>query len=154
MWGQSKLGHHDNIKEKPPSKGPIRKKAKQDLLKVKCFNFDNHKHLGKNCPKTPWVNDHISQGNKIFQRGFVVEIRAHKSKASNLLKLWCKVNNKFMCYLLDSGMTNSVMTLQVAEQMGVKTKLMVNSIIVNLAQGIVKPSFWIMLDVKLFCNGV
>jgi len=46
-----------------------------------------------------------------------------------------------MCYLLDSGMTNSVMTLQVAEQMGVKTKLMVNSIIVNLAQGIVKPSF-------------
>jgi hypothetical protein len=86
-WGQSKLGHHDNIKEKLPNKGPIRKKAKQDLLKVKCFNFDNHKHLGKDCSKTPWVNDFISQGSKILQKGFVAEIRAHKSKASNLLKL-------------------------------------------------------------------
>ncbi len=39
----------------------------------------------------------------------MVEIRANKSKASNLLKLRCKMNNEFLCCILNSGMTNSFM---------------------------------------------
>jgi len=37
----------------------------------------------------------------------VVEIRANKSKASNLLKLRCKMNNEFLCSILNSRVTNS-----------------------------------------------
>ncbi len=60
------------------------KKAKWDFTKVKCFNCDNHMHLAKDCPKSPWVNDYISQGKMIFQRGFMAKIGAHKSKASKV----------------------------------------------------------------------
>jgi hypothetical protein len=59
-----------------------------------------------------------------------------------------------MCYLLDLGMTNLFMILQMVEQLGVKTKLVVNPITMNLAQGIIKPSLWVTLDVELFCKGV
>jgi hypothetical protein len=39
----------------------------------------------------------------------VVKIRANKSKASNLLKLRCKMNNEFLCCILDSKVTNLFM---------------------------------------------
>jgi hypothetical protein len=51
-------------------------------------------------------------------------------------------------------MTNLFMTLQMVKQLGVKTKLMVNPITVNLAQGIFKPSLRVTLDVELFYKGV
>jgi hypothetical protein len=87
------------------------KKVKWDLPKVKCFNYDNHKHLAKNCPKPPKVSDYISEGKFIFQGGFV----ANKSKTSNLLKLKCKINDKLVCYFLYSIVMNSFMTSQVME---------------------------------------
>jgi hypothetical protein len=39
----------------------------------------------------------------------MVEIRAYKSEASNLLKLNCKINKKIVGCLLDLGATNSFM---------------------------------------------
>jgi hypothetical protein len=75
----------------------MRKKAKHDFIKVKYFNCDDHKHLVKDCPKPPWVHLCISQGKEIFQGDFMVEIGANKSEVSNLLKLRCKMNNKFLC---------------------------------------------------------
>jgi hypothetical protein len=62
------------------------------LIEVKCFNYDNHRHLVKDCPKPPRLSDYISQGKFIFQGGFVVKIGAHENEASNLLKLKCKIN--------------------------------------------------------------
>jgi hypothetical protein len=85
--------------------------VKQNLLKVKCFNYDNHGHLVKDNPKPPWVNDCISQGKFILQRGFIIEIGANESEASNLLKLKCKINDKLVCYLLDLRVINLFMTL-------------------------------------------
>jgi len=41
------------IKEKTSNKKPTTKKVKQNLLKVKCFNYDNHGHLVKDNPKPP-----------------------------------------------------------------------------------------------------
>ncbi len=91
------------------------KQMKWDLLKVKCFNSDNHKHLVKDYPKVVWVNDYISQGKLIFQRGFMAKMGAHKNEASNLLKLKCKISNELVCCLLDSKATNSFMASQVVE---------------------------------------
>jgi hypothetical protein len=88
----------------------IMQKAKGNLTKLKCFYCDNHKHLAKDCPKPPLVSDCISQGKMIFQGGFMAKIGAHKSKASNLLKLKCKMNNELVCCFLDSRVTNSSMT--------------------------------------------
>ncbi len=82
---------HDDKKE-TFDKQLMVKKAKRDFLKVKCFNCDNHRPLVKDCPKPPQVNDYISQGEFIFQGGFMVEIWAHESEFSNLLKLKCKTN--------------------------------------------------------------
>jgi hypothetical protein len=45
-WHQSKSGLHDD-KEKSLGKESTMKKIKWDLLKVKCFNCDNHEHLVK-----------------------------------------------------------------------------------------------------------
>jgi hypothetical protein len=71
------------------------------MKKVKCFNIDNHGHFAKDYLKPPQVNDFISQGKLILQKGFMVKIRAHKSEASNLLKLKCNINNKLVCCLLN-----------------------------------------------------
>jgi hypothetical protein len=42
----------------------------------------------------------------------MAKIGAHKSKAFNLLKFKCKMNNELVCCFLDSEATNSFMTLQ------------------------------------------
>ncbi len=85
--------------------------AKWDSTKLKCFYYDNHKHLVKDCPKPPLVSVCISQGKMILQGGLMAKIGAHKSKASNLLKLKCKMNNELVCCFLDSRATNYFMTL-------------------------------------------
>jgi hypothetical protein len=41
----------------------------------------------------------------------VVEVGAHESKAFNLLKLNCKINNEIVGCFLDSRVTNLFMTL-------------------------------------------
>ncbi len=41
-----------------------------------------------------------------------------------------------------------------AEQLGVKIELVVDPIIVQLAQGIIRPSLSVVLRVELFCGGV
>ncbi len=46
------------------------------------------------------------------------------------------------------------MSLQTTKRLGIKTKLVVDPIIVHLAQNIVKPSFNVTLSVELFCRGV
>jgi hypothetical protein len=69
----------------------------------------------KNYPKPPWVSDYIAQGKLILQGGFMAKIGAHKSEASNLLKLNYKINNKIVDCFLDLRATNSFMTLQVVE---------------------------------------
>ncbi len=79
------------------------------MFKVKCFNCDNNKHLVKDYLKPPQVNQNIAQGKLIFQGGFMDEIRAHESEASNLLKLNCKISDKIVGCLLDSRTTNSFM---------------------------------------------
>jgi hypothetical protein len=40
---------------------------------------------------------------------------AKKSEASDFLMLKCKINDKLVCYFLDSRAMNSFMTLQVME---------------------------------------
>jgi hypothetical protein len=42
--------------------------------------------------------------------GFVAKIGAHESKASNLLKLNCNINDELVCYLLDLRAKNLFMT--------------------------------------------
>jgi len=122
-----------------------------DLAKVKCFNYDNHGHLAKAFPKLLQINDYIFQGNFFFQGGFVVEIRVNKNETSNLLKLRCKINNKLVCCFLDLRVTNSLMTLQVVERLEFKIILLIDPIMVHLAQGISRPLFGVLLDVKMFC---
>ncbi len=51
-------------------------------------------------------------------------------------------------------MTNSFITPQTVEQLGVKTELVTNPIMVQLAQGIAKPLLNVMLSVELFCDKV
>ncbi len=68
--------------------------------------------MAKNYPKPFQVSDCIFQCKLILQGGFMAEIQAHESEASNLLKLKCKINNELVCYLLDLGATNSFMILQ------------------------------------------
>jgi len=46
------------------------------------------------------------------------------------------------------------MSLQTTKRLGIKTKLVVDPIIVHLAQNIIKPSFNVTLGVELFCRGV
>ncbi len=75
------------------------------------FQYDNNGHLVKDCPKPPQVSDYISHSKLIIQGGFMAEIRAYKSEASNLLKLNCKINNKIVGCHLDSRMTNSFMIM-------------------------------------------
>ncbi len=45
----------------------------------------------------------------------MAKIGAHKSKASNLLKLNCNINDEIVGYFLDSRMPNSFMILQAME---------------------------------------
>jgi hypothetical protein len=40
----------------------------------------------------------------------MAKVRANKNEACNSLKLRCKMNNVFVCYILDSGMTNLLRT--------------------------------------------
>jgi len=99
-WGQGKLRPSNN-KEKLVNKKLLVKKAKWDLARVKCFNCDKNGHLAKDSFKPFWVSDCIAQGKLIFQRGFMTKIKAHKSEASNLLKLNYKINDKIVGCLLD-----------------------------------------------------
>lgn len=48
-WGQGKSRPHDD-NDKLLAKEPTMKMDKWDLMKVKCFNDDNHGHLAKNYP--------------------------------------------------------------------------------------------------------
>jgi hypothetical protein len=64
------------------------------------------------------------------------------------------MNNEFVCCLLDLGVTNLFMTLQVMEHLGVKTKLVVDPIMMHLAQGIVRLSLSVMVGVELFRGGI
>jgi len=105
-------------------------------------------------PKPPRVSDCIAQGKLIFQGGFVVEIGAHESEASNLLKLNCKINDKLVCCFLDSRATNLFIILQAAKQLGVKTKLMIDPIMMQSTQSITRPLLNVTLSIKLFCGGV
>jgi hypothetical protein len=57
-----------------------------------------------------------------------------------------------MGYLLDLGVKNSFMTLQATKRFKIKTKLVANPIMVQLAQGIARPSLSVVLGVKLFCG--
>jgi len=122
-------------------------------MKVKYFNCDNHGHFAKDYLKPPQVNDFISQSKKILQGGLVVKIRIEENEASNLSKLRCKVNNEFVCCLLDSKATNLFITLQVMERLEVKTKLVVDPIMMHLAQNTARSSFSVVLSVELFCKG-
>jgi hypothetical protein len=45
----------------------------------------------------------------------MAKIGAHESDASNLLKLNYKINDKLMCYFLDSRATNLFIILKVAK---------------------------------------
>jgi hypothetical protein len=125
-----------------------------DLSKVKCFNCDNNGHLTKDYPKPFQVSECIAQGKLIFQKGFVTKIGAHKSEASNLLKLNCKINDKIVGCLLDSKATNSFMTSHVTKQFRFKIELVVYPIIVQSTQGITRTSLIVMLGIELFCSGV
>jgi hypothetical protein len=62
-----------------------------------------------------------------------------------MLKLWD---------FLDFGVTNSFITPQMVEQLGVKTELVTNPNMVQLAQGIARPLLNVMLSVELFCDRV
>jgi len=75
----------------------------------------------------------------ILQGGFVAKIGAHENEASDLLKLNYKINDKLVCYFLDSRATNLFIILKVVERFGIKTKLMANPIMMQLAQGITRP---------------
>jgi hypothetical protein len=92
------------------NKEPSIKKVKHDLSKVKCFNCDNYEHLVNDYLNPLWLSECIAQGKLIIQKGFMAEIEAHENEASNLLKLNCKINDKLVGCLLDSGATNSFMT--------------------------------------------
>ncbi len=82
----------------------------------------------------------------------MAEIRAHKSKASNLLKLNCRINDKLVYCFLDLRVTNSFMIPRTIKQLGVKIELVVDPIMVQLTQGIARPSCNVALRVKLFCG--
>ncbi len=79
---------------------------------------------------------------------------AHKSEASNLLKLKCMINNELVCCFLELKATNSFMISQAVEQLGFNIKLVADPIMVHLAYGIVRPSLGVALDVVLYCEGV
>ncbi len=64
------------------------KKAKWNLTKVKCFNYDNHGHLAKDYPKPPRVSDigwKHTKGEPLFtkKRWCITSIILH-----NKLKSW------------------------------------------------------------------
>jgi hypothetical protein len=124
-----------------------------DLSKVKCFNFDFHGHLAKDYPKPPQVNEVSNQAQKILQGGFEAK-RTTLGEISNLLKPKCVINDKDVCCFLDSRVTNSFLTSQNAESLGIKTKEVDNPILVHMAQGMAKLMLRIMLRIKLLVGGV
>jgi hypothetical protein len=63
----------------------------------------------------------------------MAKVRVHKSKAFNLLKLNCKINNEIVGYLLDLRVTNLFMIPEAVEQLGVKIELVEDPITVQLA---------------------
>ncbi len=123
------------------------KKVKQNLSKVKCFNCDNNRHLAKDGLELPWVQMITFPKVSWLSKG------AHKSKASNLLKLTFKINNKIVSCFLDLRSTNSFITLK-QRNIRIKIELMVDLIMVQLTQGIVKPPFNVASGVMLFWRGV
>jgi hypothetical protein len=107
---QGKLLLSNNKEKLVMNKELMFKKAKWDLVKVNFFNCDNNGYLAKDYFKPLRVSDYIAQGKLIFQQSFMTKIGAHKSEASNLLKLNCKINDKIVDYLLDFKLTNLFMT--------------------------------------------
>jgi len=71
-----------------------------------------------------------------------------------LLKLNYKIDDKLVYFFLGSRVTNSFMTPQATKQFGIKTKLVADPIMVQLAQGIARSLLNVVLRVKLFCGGV
>jgi hypothetical protein len=109
-WGQGSLGFQVTKKNQWANNHWLRGRSEifpRSNVSIVTYN----EHLAKDCPKSPWINDCIARGKLILQGGFMVEIGAHKSEASNLLKLNCKINNKIMGSFLDLRRTNSFMTL-------------------------------------------
>ncbi len=82
----------------------------------------------------------------------MVKIGVHENKASNLLKLNCKINNKIVGCFLGKKAINLFMTLQTTKQFGIKIELMANPITMKLAQGITRPPLKVTLSVWLFCK--
>jgi len=79
----------------------------------------------------------------------VAKMGAHESKASTLLKLNYKVNNKIVSCFLDLISTNSSMILK-QWKIRIKIELMVDPITVQLAQGITKSPLNVTLRIRLF----
>jgi len=64
------------------------------------------------------------------------------------------INDKDVCCFLDSRVTNSFLTSQNAESLGIKTKEVDNPILAHMAQGMAKSMLRIMLGIKLLIGGV
>jgi hypothetical protein len=66
-WKWEKL---TNEKKECVRKKPMEKKEKGDLLKVKCFNYEQYGHQAKDCPRSPQVSKISTQCKEILQSGF------------------------------------------------------------------------------------
>jgi hypothetical protein len=95
----------------------------------------------------------ISQSRKIFLRGFMAKIGAHKNETSNLLKLKCKINNGLVCYVRFNS-NKFIHASQMTKRLRIKIELVADPIMMHLAQGIAKSSINIAVGVNLFCKGV
>jgi hypothetical protein len=109
--------------------------------------------LEKDYLKSPQVNEISNQGQKILQGGF--EAKGNTlGEISNLLKVKCVINDKDVCCFLDSRATNSFLTSQNVERLGIKIEEVDNTILVHMAQGMAKSMLKIMLGIKLHIGGV
>jgi len=63
--------------------GVTSEEGKMKFVQGQVFQCDNNGHLVKGRPKPPHVSDCISHSKLIIQGGFMAEIRAYESKASN-----------------------------------------------------------------------
>jgi hypothetical protein len=113
-----------------------------------CFNCDFHGHLAKDYPKRPQVNEVSNQGQKILQGGFEAK-GSTLGEISNILKVKCVINDKDVCCFLDSKVTNSFLTSQNVERLGIKTEEVDDPVLVHMAQGMAKLMLRIMLGIKL-----
>jgi len=130
--GETKSGvtHKNQVSSNNGSKGCNKRKWGQGKSKPQ---GDKTKLVGKNPPSKENKKKHF-QGQA-----------THSQLLARL---------KIVGYFLDWKMTNSFMIPQVTKWLGVKTKLVVDPITVQLAQGITRPSFNVVLNFWLFCRGV